>query len=103
MRILKFIVEGQKIIPDPSCNFSGIVKGTKGYLQAEFKFDNDWNGCRKAAVFNKLGKDYPVPIVGNKCEIPAEALTWRKFEVSVVGERDGYRITTDKAEVIQNE
>lgn len=102
MRTLKFIVEGQSIKQDPSCNFSGIVPGTKGYLKAEFSFSKDWKDCRKAAVFELLRNEYPAPIVGNTCEIPAEALTWKSFSVKVVGERDGYRITTNRVEVKQN-
>ena len=35
--------------------------------------------------------------------IPPEALTWTSFEVAVVGERDGYRITTNKIEITQEE
>lgn len=38
MRTLKFIVEAQNIKEDPNCDFSGLVKGTKGYLYAEFIF-----------------------------------------------------------------
>ena len=102
MRTLNFIIEAQTIHPDPACDFSGIVRGTKGYLQAEFSFSAEWNGCRRAAVFTKLCKDYPVPIVNNKCEIPEEALTWNTFTVAVVGARDGYRITTNKTEVRQD-
>lgn len=102
MRTLNFTIDAQNIRQDPSCDFSGIVRGTKGYLQAEFSFSAEWNGCRKAAVFTKLGKEYPVPIIGNWCEIPEEALTRNTFAVSVVGERDNYRITTNKTEVRQD-
>lgn len=102
MRILKFIVTGQVIRPDPSCDFSNIAKGTKGYLKALFDFDSDWNGCRKAAVFEKLQTKFPAPIINNECMIPEDALTWRTFKVSVVGEREGYRITTNNVEVEQN-
>lgn len=102
MRILKFIISGQSIKASPDCDFKGIVKGTKGYLEAEFVFDKEWDGCKKAAVFTRLGKDYPTPIIKDKCEIPSDALTWNNFFVQVVGEREGYRITTNKAEVKQN-
>ena len=102
MRILRFIISGQTVRPDPACDFSNIVKGTKGYLRAEFLFSPEWNGCRKAAVFTVLRKEYPAPIINNACDIPAEALTRNEFKVHVVGEKDGYRITTDKMEVKQN-
>lgn len=102
MRTLKFIVSKQTIRPDPSCDFTGIVPGTRGYLRAEFSFNSDWDGCRKAAVFYKYDKQYPAPIKNGACMIPAEALKAKTFAVSVVGERDGYRITTNKVEVRQN-
>ncbi len=102
MRILRFIISGQTIRPDPACDFSDIVKGTKGYLRAEFLFSPEWNGCRKAAVFTVLRKEHPVPLINNACEIPAEALERNSFKVHVVGEKDGYRITTNKTEVEQN-
>lgn len=102
MRVLKFIVSGQSIRQEPSCDFSGLVPGTKGYLRAEFVFDHNWAGCRKVAVFTSLCKDHPAPIIKNACEIPEEALTRKNFQVSVVGERDGYRIQTNKTEVKQD-
>ena len=43
MRILKFVVENQKIKQDPSCDFSGLVAGTEGYLKAEFVFSKEWD------------------------------------------------------------
>ena len=38
MRTLKFIVDGQILRQDPTCDFSNIVPGTEGYLIAEFAF-----------------------------------------------------------------
>lgn len=101
MRTLKFNIIAQRIERDPTCDFSGIVSGTKGYLQAWFSFSSEWAGCKKVAAFYRLGKEYAVPIAGNICAIPAEVLTWSRFEVAVIGERDGYRITTNKIEITQ--
>lgn len=103
MRTIKFVISGQSIKKDPSCDFSGIVPGTSGYLRAEFTFDAEWNGCGKIAEFWRLGKKYQEKIVDNTCMIPAEALTYRIFQVSIVGVRPGgYRIQTGKAEVRQD-
>lgn len=41
MRTIKFVISGQSIKNDPSCDFSGIVPVTSGYLRAEFTFDAD--------------------------------------------------------------
>ena len=52
MRTLKFIVEDQIIRPDPNCDFSGLVPGTKGYLKAEFAFSKAWDEYVKVAGFS---------------------------------------------------
>ena len=95
MRVIDFIVTGQKIECDPRCDFTGIVSGSAGYLFARFRFSADWNGCKRVAVFTSWGKDYPTPIINSMCEIPAEALVGNAVEVAVVGQRDKYRITTN--------
>ena len=101
MRTLKFLINAQSITKDPDCDFTGIVAGTEGYLQAEFSFSEEWQGCRMAAVFSCLGKEYPRPIKDGRCVIPAEALTWDNFGVRVVGERENYRITTNEIKIKQ--
>ena len=101
MRTLKFIVTGQQIKKDPSCDFSGLVAGTKGYLRAEFSFSSEWNCCRKAAAFWIMGEEHPAILKENACIIPAEALTWSSFEVSVLGMRKDYKIATGKVKVTQ--
>lgn len=102
MRTLKFIITAQNIQKDPDCDFSGIVAGTEGYLQAEFLFSEEWAGCRMAAVFRCLGKEYAQPVKNGRCEIPADALTWDRFSVRLVGQKENYRITTDEL-IIQQE
>lgn len=101
MRTLRFIVTAQRVEADPGCDFSGLVPGTKGYLKARFTFSKEWVGCRKAASFWNFGKEYAALLVNNECEIPPEALTWKNFQVSVTGLRDGYRIKTNKVRVMQ--
>ena len=101
MRTLKFIITAQAITKDPDCDFSGIVSGTKGYLYAQFSFSEEWEGCRMAAVFSSLGKEYPRPVTEGKCVIPAEALEWDNFGVRVVGQRENYRITTNEIKIRQ--
>lgn len=101
MRVLKFIINGQKIEKDPACDFSGIIAGTEGYLWAEFSVSQEYAGCRMAAVFSCLGKEYPQPIMNGMCKIPEEALKWDKFCVRVVGQKENYRITTGEIKVNQ--
>lgn len=101
MRFLSFIVSKQSITRDPSCDFNDIASGTRGYLWARFRFSQDWKGCGKVAIFSSRGKDYPTLLENNMCVIPWEALMGNTIRVSVVGQRDGLRITTNKVEFKQ--
>lgn len=95
MRILDFIVTGQKIECDPLCDFTGIASGSKGYLYARFRFSHDWKGCRVVAVFSCRGHDCYAPLTNNRCEIPPDALTGHAVKVRLVGQCEKYRITTN--------
>jgi hypothetical protein len=92
---LEFIATGQTLKRAPACDFSGIVAGSNGYLFARFHFSRDWAGCKKVAVFTCKGKEYPVGLKDNMCEIPADALTGGPVQVYLVGQRGAVRITTD--------
>lgn len=105
MRTLKFIVDGQTIKLDPGCDFSGLVPGSSGYLQAEFSFSQDWSGAVKIAGFySVLGREFPPQILndGKTCIIPAEALKKKTFKVQVVGKKNDTIIRTNKLAVSQN-
>lgn len=101
MRILNFFAMEQNLQKDPTCDFSGLVKGSKGYLQAHFSFDAEWTGCGKVAVFTRLGKEYPAKLSADTCIIPEEALSYSRFNVHVVGVRDGFRIQTNDLKIEQ--
>lgn len=96
MRILDFIVSGQKITRDPKCDFSGIASGSRGYLKARFRFSADWKGFKRVAVFSCRGKDYPTPILNSVCEIPAEALLGDTVGVRVIGRCGEIEIPTNR-------
>lgn len=105
MRTLKFIVHDQIVERDPECDFSGLVPGTDGYLQASFSFSPEWNGRVKVAAFySLLGKEYPPQILedGRTCVIPAEALKRRIFKIQVVGQNASNRLTTNRLEICQD-
>lgn len=106
MRTLKFIVDGLVIKQDPNCDFSGLVPGSDGYLEAAFTFSPEWNGCAKGAgFFSFLGTEYEPKLLKNdRCVIPAEALSKRKFKIQIIGQaKDGSKtLTTNKVTVSQN-
>lgn len=96
MRILRFIVKGQSLQKDPNCDFSGIVRGSKGYLIAEFIPDASWRGCTIAASFWHFDKEYAVLVKNGRCEIPAGALEGFSVGVTLKGRKQGYELTTNK-------
>lgn len=104
MRTLKFIVDDQIIRQDPNCDFSGLVPGTEGYLEAEFSFSPEWTGFTKVAAFySLLGMEYKPQILadGKTCIIPSEALERRVFKIRVIGKQGETRIATNKVAVSQ--
>lgn len=105
MRTLKFIVNAQSIIQNPECDFTGLVPGTKGYLEAEFSFSDEWSGTAKVVEFSSnLGREYaPQVLMNNKvCVIPYEALKNRIFKIRVIGKKGDFEISTNKLAVCQN-
>lgn len=102
MRTLYFIVDGQRLKQDPTCDFNGIVSNSRGYLQAKFNFSADWGGFKKIAIFTGTNdKQYLAPLVRDTCEIPYKALTGDIVQVSVVGQRGSVRIPTNTMEFKQ--
>lgn len=104
MRTLKFIVEGQIIRPDPSCDFSGLVPGSEGYLRAEFSFSKDWVNTIKVVSFSRHNTEFTPKALsdGVSCEIPPDALKNRYFQISVLGKRGDFVLTTNKVTIQQN-
>lgn len=97
MRTLKFVVDEQSLRKDPACDFSGIVKGSKGYLQCSFSFSKEWTGCKVAASFWSYDKEIDAAaVIHGVCQIPDGVTDCRRFGVSLTGIKDGYRITTNK-------
>ena len=104
MRTLRFIVDGQIITQDPNCDFSNLVPGTEGYIQAEFRFSSEWMRCVKVAAFYSItGEELtPQPLSDrNICKIPSDALKRRNFKIRVLGKSPEFTLTTDKVLVQQ--
>lgn len=105
MRTLKFIVEDQIIKQDPKCDFSNLIPGSEGYLEAEFSFSKEWDGCAKVVGFySPLGREYPPRVLsdGRTCVIPFEALEKKTFKIQVIGKKNGFKLKTNKVVVYQN-
>lgn len=104
MRTLKFVADDLKLIKDESCDFSGLVPGTDGYLRLQVSFSPLWEGITKVAAFySVMGKEYQ-PMALDKdgcCTIPAEALKNRAFKVQILGAAKGRVLKTSKIIVNQ--
>ena len=104
MRTLRFIVEGQTIRPDPTCDFTKLDPGTEGYLRAEFTFSKEWdNAVKVAGFYSNLGKEYEPRILkdGKSCLIPAEATQKRVFKIQILGDNGSYTLRTNRFAVDQ--
>lgn len=101
MRLLEFDVNSQRITKNPQCDFSNIVAGTQNYLKASFNFSPEWHDCVLVASFWNGGNEYAQFIKDDQCDIPPEVLSGPTFSVSVTGQRNEYRITTNRVLVRQ--
>lgn len=102
MRVLEFVVKQQRLMRKVDCDFSHIVAGSAGYLQAKFYFSPEWSNHKKAASFWMDGKESAVLLDENdSCIIPTEVLTEKIFEVSVTGANDNDVVPTTKVKVKQ--
>lgn len=104
MRVLRFIVDGESIINDPSCDFTGLFPGKNPEIYAEFVFSPDWKSRLKVAAFwSMLGKEYEPQLVNeqNLCKIPEEALKKPAFKVQILGKHRGRNFQTNTTIVYQ--
>ena len=98
MRTLRFKVSGQELIRASGCDFSNIIAGTSGYLQAAFEFGQDWDGTIRVAAFYPYLQSQEVGrlIKDGTCIVPDEITAYDTFKIGVVGQREnGQRITTN--------
>lgn len=101
MRTLKFIVNGQIVKPDPDCDFSGLVPGSRECLKAEFTFSKEWQNTTKVVAFySRLGHEYPPQALkdGKTCTIPIEATSRRVFKVQILSKNG---LVTNRLEIDQ--
>lgn len=103
MRILRFIVDGNTIKQDQTCDFSGLFPGKNPNVRAEFTFSSEWkNKVKVAAFWSILDKEYePQGIEDDSCIIPAEALAKPSFKIQVLGKKGKERIDTNKLSILQ--
>ena len=103
MRTLRFIVDGQTVRQDPTCDFSGLFLNKDSSVCAEFIFSSEWNDKIKVAAFwSMLDREYePQALDNNTCIIPVEAFSKASFKIQVLGIGGRERLTTNKLVVLQ--
>ena len=104
MRTLVFNVKNQIIQKDHSCDFSGLVADTSGYLRAKFILSDAWNNCAKVAGFFSKDNVELTPCVlekDNTCLIPEDVLKHHEFKIRLYGKRKDYTITTQPITIKQ--
>ena len=104
MRTLRFLVDGETIKQDPTCDFRGLFLNKDSGVCAEFIFSSEWNDKVKVAAFwSMLDREYEPQALDDKnaCVIPKEALWRASFKIQVLGVRGSERLTTNKLVVLQ--
>ena len=101
MQTLKFNVDGQNITKSPDTDWDSLARGAAGYMLAEFALGEEWNKCKKAAIFQVYGDEIPQKITRGRCAIPDKAARAKHYYVRLVGKCSDYQITTGKVEVRQ--
>jgi hypothetical protein len=101
--LITFTVKDQKVTHDLGSRT--LVAGSIGEVQADFVFDDSWEGYGKVIVFtnsNPCGSAPPLRYDGKALDVPEQALRAGKLYVSVVGFDDnGKRKTTLKWDIQQ--
>ena len=103
MRILKFVVDNDRIYRNQYSNFDDITSADE--IVADFNFiGTKWDGAIKvAAFFNADGECPPQELIdGMYCRIPKEAFNGYWFRVQILGNKNGVSLITNKLDVIQN-
>ena len=102
MKNLKFNVSGDKITPDPTCDFSGLYPRMTEPVRLEFSFSPEWEGGVKVAAFwSVMGREYPPRVIEDdmSCIVPPEALQNEIFKVQILGKHNGKKTSTFKRAV----
>ena len=104
MRTLRFIVDGQTIKKDPTCDFNNLFSDGKFSICAEFIFSSEWADKIKVAAFwSMLDQEYEPQVLDdeNTCVIPSEAFARASFKIQVLGIRGSKKLATNKLTILQ--
>ena len=104
MRTLRFIIDGQTIKQDPTCDFTNLFSDRRFDICAEFAFSSEWSDKIKVVAFwSMLDQEYEPQALDdqNSCTIPSDALKRASFKIQVLGLRGSEKLTTNKLTILQ--
>lgn len=104
MRTLRFLVDGQTIKQDPTCDFTNLFSDRRFDICAEFAFSSEWKDKIKVVAFwSMLDNEYEPQELDDKntCVIPSDALKRASFKIQVLGLRGSEKLTTNKLTILQ--
>lgn len=86
MRILPFVVNGQKLEKSDNESFESLIRGSTGYLKCSFTFDESWDGYTKAVEFlSTESSQYFFLNKDNTIDIPSNITSLPYFKVKLIG------------------
>lgn len=102
MKTLKFIVQNETIVRDPSCDFTDLKKDS--IVHAKFQFSKEWDGFARVVSFSRGNNEYNPQVLlrGYICEIPKEALNGSFFRMQVIGKNGPKKMETKDFIVMVN-
>lgn len=103
MRVLKYIVTGQKVERDLKCDFEDIMRGTNNYINLLFVFDKEWNDTIKViSMKNSDGIETNRVLENNQISLPLIVTGGSLFSFELYGKKtDGTIIRTNTEYVWQ--
>lgn len=101
MRELDFIVNGQTLMKDPLCDFTGLVAGTKGYLKLYFEFSPAWKNYKKAVRVKADSTVSYIPIENGYANLDDFSAAHTRLTISVKGVDGDKVLTTDSVVISQ--
>ena len=104
MRTLKFLIDGETIKPDPTCDFTNLFSDRRLDICAEFSFSSEWSDKIKVVAFwSMLDQEYEPQALDDKnsCTIPSDAFSRSSFKIQVLGMSGSKRLMTNKLVVLQ--
>lgn len=104
MRTLQFIVDGQNLKKDHACNFSNLIRGSKGYLKCRFQLSDEWKKLRIIATFWRYDKEMAaIWVTDGACGIPDEVAELKNFKIVLTGVKGNKLIKTNAVKISQED